>query len=123
MILLSSTTGISTHASLTCFEYPPSLDTIDITADQLVKALGSGKVGETKQAVASRELLDILSKEPMSQREIMTRMSELGISQRTCEMAKATLPIESVRVGDHFEWVLGGRPEGNYATMYCDIPF
>ena len=72
---------------------------------------------ETKRAVASRELLAMLDKGPVPQKEIMARMSELGISQRTCELAKATLPIESVRVGDHFEWVLGGRPDGNYATM------
>ena len=99
------------------------IDTIDITADQLVGAYGANKAKETKQAVARRELQDMLSEGQLPQKEIMARMSELGISQRTCEMAKATLPIESVRVGDHFEWVLGGRPEGNYATMYCDIPF
>ena len=99
------------------------IDTIDITADQLVGAYGANKAKETKQAVASRELLTMLDKGPVPQKEIMARMSELGISQRTCELAKATLPIESVRVGDHFEWVLGGRPDGNYATMYCDIPF
>ena len=99
------------------------IDTIDITADQLVGAYGANKAKETKQAVARRELQDMLSEGQLPQKEIMARMSELGISQRTCETAKATLPIESVRVGDHFEWVLGGRPEGNYATMYCDIPF
>ena len=99
------------------------IDTIDITADQLVGAYGANKAKETKQAVARRELQDMLSEGQLPQKEIMARMSELGISQRTCEMAKATLPIESVRVGDHFEWVLGVRPEGNYATMYCDIPF
>ena len=99
------------------------IDTIDITADQLVGAYGANKAKETKQAVARRELQDMLSEGQLPQKEIMARMSELGISQRTCEMAKATLPIESVRVGDHFEWVLGGRPDGNYATMYCDIPF
>ena len=93
------------------------IDTIDITADQLVKALGSGKVGETKQAVASRELLDILSKGPKSQREIMARMSELGISQRTCELAKAKLPIKTYRIGNMSYWTLADRPDGNDATM------
>ena len=93
------------------------IDTIDITADQLVKALGSGKVGETKQAVASRELLDMLSREPMSQREIMARMSELGISQRTCELAKAKLPIKTYRIGKLSYWALADRPDGNNATM------
>ncbi len=99
------------------------IDTIDITADQLVGAYGANKAKETKQAAARRELQDMLSEGQLPQKEIMARMSELGISQRTCELAKATLPIESVRVGDHFEWVLGDRPDGNYATMYCDIPF
>ena len=99
------------------------IDTIDITADQLVGAYGANKAKETKQAAARRELQDMLSEGHLPQKEIMARMSELGISQRTCELAKATLPIESVRVGDHFEWVLGDRPDGNYATMYCDIPF
>ena len=93
------------------------IDTIDITADQLVKALGSGKVGETKQAVARRELLDMLSKGPMAQREIMERMSELGISQRTCELAKAKLPIKTHRIGMLSYWELADRPDGNDATM------
>ena len=93
------------------------IDTIDITADQLVKALGAGKVGETKQAVASRELLEMLSREPMAQREIMARMSELGISQRTCELAKAKLPIKTYRIGKLSYWTLADRPDGNDATM------
>ena len=99
------------------------IDTIDITADQLVKALGSGKVGETKQAVARRELLDMLSKGPMAQREIMERMSELGISQRTCELAKAKLPIKTHRIGMLSYWELAARPDGDTATMQCDTPF
>lgn len=93
------------------------IDTIDITADQLVKALGSGRTGETKQAVASRELLEMLSREPMAQREIMARMSELGISQRTCELAKAKLPIRTYRIGKLSYWTLADRPDGNDATM------
>ena len=99
------------------------IDTIDITADQLVKALGSGKVGETKQAVASHELLAMLSKEPMAQKEIMERMSELGISQRTCELAKAKLPIKTYRIGGRSYWTLADRPDGNDATMQGDTPF
>lgn len=93
------------------------IDTIDMTADQLVKAIGSGKVGETKQAVASRELLDMLAKGPKAQREIMERMRELDISQRTCELAKAKLPIRSVRVGNHSVWMLGEGSDDNDATI------
>ena len=93
------------------------IDTIDMTADQVVGALGSGKMKETKQSVASRELLDMLSKEPMAQREIMARMSELGISQRTCELAKAKLPIKTYRFGKLSYWALADRPDGNDATM------
>lgn len=99
------------------------IDTIDITADQLVGAYGATKARETKQAVARRELLDILSRGPMPQKEVMARMSELGISQRTCELAKGTLPIESVREGGCFVWRLASRPGGNNATMQGDTPF
>lgn len=93
------------------------IDTIDMTADQVVGALGSGKIRETKQSIASRELLDILSNGPVSQKEIMSRMSELGISQRTCELAKAKLPIRSLRVDNHSVWLLGADSSGNNATM------
>ena len=99
------------------------IDTVDITADQLVGAYGATKARETKQAVARRELLDMLSGGPMPQKEVMARMSELGISQRTCELAKGTLPIESVREGGCFVWRLAGRPDGNNATMQGDTPF
>lgn len=99
------------------------IDTVDITADQLVGAYGAAKARETKQAVARRELLDILSRGPMPQKEVMARMSELGISQRTCELAKGTLPIESVREGGCFVWRLASRPKGNNATMQGDTPF
>lgn len=93
------------------------IDMIDITADQLVGALGAGRNGETKQAIARRELLDILSEGQTPQKLIMQRMDEIGISQRTCELAKATLPIVTVRVNGHSEWKLGERPDGNDATM------
>lgn len=93
------------------------IDTIDMTADQVVGALGSGKMKETKQSVASRELLDMLSNGPLPQKEIMMRMSELGISQRTCELAKAKLPIRSLRVGNHSVWLLGAGSDDNDATM------
>jgi len=99
------------------------IDTVDITADQLVGAYGASKARETKQAVARRELLDLLSRGPMPQKEVMARMSELGISQRTCELAKGTLPIESVREGGCFVWRLASRPDGNNATMQGDTPF
>jgi len=99
------------------------IDTVDITADQLVGAYGAAKARETKQAVARRELLDILSGGPMPQKEVMARMSELGISQRTCELAKGTLPIESFREGGCFVWRLASRPDGNNATMQGDTPF
>ncbi len=99
------------------------IDTVDITADQLVGAYGAAKARETKQAVARRELLDILSRGPVPQKEVMARMSELGISQRTCELAKGTLPIESVREGGCFVWRLASRPKGNNATMQGDTPF
>ena len=99
------------------------IDTIDVTADQLVGAYGAGKAKETKQAVASRELLVMLDKGPVPQKEIMARMRELGISQRTCELAKGTLPIESVREGGCFVWRLAGRPDDNYATMQGDTSF
>lgn len=99
------------------------IDTIDVTADQLVGAFGSPRDRETKQAIASRELLDMLSMGQMPQREIMERMSELGISQRTCELAKGKLPIETVRVNGHSEWRLAGGQHGNDATMQGDTPF
>ena len=99
------------------------IDTIGITADQLVGAFGAAADRETKQAVASRELLDMLSMGQMPQKEIMERMSELGISQRTCELAKGRLPIVTVRVNGHSEWKLAEGPGGNNATMQGIAPF
>ena len=99
------------------------IDTIDVTADQLVKAVGTTTPRETKQAVASRELLSMLSDGPKYQKEIMERMSELGISQRTCELAKAKLDIQTMRGEINSSvWMLDdGR--GNHATMQGYIPF
>lgn len=93
------------------------IDTIDITADQLVGMYRAGRAKQTKQAVASRELQSLLSSGAMPQKEIMARMKALGISQRTCELAKASLPIQSVRTKDGFVWRLADRPDGNTATM------
>jgi hypothetical protein len=93
------------------------IDTIGMTADQLVGAYGAGAPRETKQALASRKLQSMLSDGGIPQKEIMKAMSELGISQRTCELAKASLPIQSIRVGDHYVWVLGESKQGNNATM------
>ena len=93
------------------------IDTIDITADQLVKAIGSGNPRETKQATAVRELPIILANGPVAQREIMEMMRAEGISQRTVELAKARLPITSVRIGGRSYWQIDARPVGNDATM------
>ena len=99
------------------------IDTIDVTADQLVKAVGATTPRETKQAVASRELLSMLSDGPKYQKEIMERMSELGISQRTCELAKAKLDIQTM-LGENNSsvWMLDDG-QGNHATMQGYIPF
>ena len=88
-----------------------------MTADQLVGAYGAGTPRETKQALASRKLQSMLSDGGIPQKEIMKAMSAMGISQRTCELAKASLPIQSVREGDHYVWVLGESKQGNNATM------
>lgn len=99
------------------------IDTIDVTADQLVKAVGTTTPRETKQAVASRELLSMLSDGPKYQKEIMERMSELGISQRTCELAKAKLDIQTMRGENNSSvWMLDDG-QGNHATMQGYIPF
>jgi len=98
------------------------IDTVDLTADQIVKAVGVAKPRETKQSVASRELLAMLSGGPVHQKEIMKRMSELGISKRTCELAKATLPIECIRDGALSMWKLSDG-QGNHATTQGDTPF
>ena len=98
------------------------IDTVDLTADQIVKAVGAAKPRETKQSVASRELLAMLSGGPVHQKEIMKRMDELGISKRTCELAKATLPIECIRDGALSMWKLSDG-QGNHATTQGDTPF
>ena len=67
-------------------------------------------------------LLAMLSGGPVHQKEIMKRMDELGISKRTCELAKATLPIECIRDGALSMWKLSDG-QGNHATTQGDTPF
>ena len=65
----------------------------------------------------------MLSKEPVAQKEIMERMSELGISQRTCELAKAKLDIQTMRGENNSSvWMLDDG-QGNHATTQGDTPF
>ena len=50
-------------------------------------------------------------------------MSELGISQRTCELAKAKLDIQTMRGENNSSvWMLDDG-QGNHATMQGYIPF
>ena len=105
------------------------LETTDITDDQIVGMTGTVRRKETKREIAVRELTKMLWMGPKPQKEIMVRMKEIGISQRTCELAKGDLSIVTRREGDHSVWVLEGgtikldeSSDDNYATTQRDTP-
>lgn len=84
------------------------LGTVDVTADDLLGAFSSsaGKKANSKTALAAEVLQEMLDSGAKSQREVMARMKELGISNRTAEIAKAELGIKSVKQGNHWTWEL-----------------
>ena len=66
---------------------------VEVTADELVGAfVSSASKGESKQQIAKRELLALLADGPMLKSDIISHMKELGVSQRTCELAKEGMP-------------------------------
>ena len=66
---------------------------VEVTADELVGAFVSpASKGESKQQIAKRELLALLADGPMLKSDIISHMKELGVSQRTCELAKEGMP-------------------------------
>lgn len=84
------------------------IDTAEISADELVGTFSSPAGNHTNSKVekAKDTLIDLLKDGAISQAEIMAKMKELGISQRTAEIAKARLGIKSVKDGNRWKWHL-----------------
>jgi len=84
------------------------LGTADITADELLGAFSSSAGGKTnsKTTLAMEVLEEMLSDGAKPQQEVMARMKELGISQRTAEIAKADLGVKSIKQGNRWIWQL-----------------
>lgn len=81
------------------------IEQIDMTADELMGSFASsGSRKETKRSQAKTLLLDILKDGPRPQCEIMDRLKSAGIGQRTVEMAKADLHIQSVKNATGWLW-------------------
>lgn len=79
---------------------------LDMTADELVNSFStsSSHKSNTKTEKAKEVLVEMLSDGAKPQQEVMAKMSELGISRRTAENAKAELYIKSTKEGNHWTW-------------------
>lgn len=84
------------------------IDTAEVTADELVGAFSAstGRKTNTKVEQAKETLELLLRDEAMPQKDVMAKMKELGISQRTAEIAKAELGIKSIKDGTSWKWYL-----------------
>lgn len=74
----------------------------------------SGSGGKKKGKLAEQLLLHELREGAKSQKEILARAEECGISKRTMVAAKKTLGVQSEKKADSWYWSL---PDGNDARM------
>ncbi|HOT58496.1 MAG TPA: AAA family ATPase [Spirochaetales bacterium] len=74
----------------------------DISVDDVLS--GTGSV-QTKTALMEEELRRMLT-EPVPAEEVFKRAAELGISERTVNIAKKNVGIDTMRVGNRWHWRL-----------------
>ena len=74
----------------------------DISVDDVLS--GTGSV-QTKTALMEDELRRMLTK-PVPAEEVFRRAAELGISERTVNIAKKNVGIDTMRVGNRWHWRL-----------------
>lgn len=83
------------------------LQQVDVSADELLNSSASvGNRSNTKTEKAKEVLVEMLSAGEKAQQEIIAKMTELGISKRTAELAKSELGIKSRRNGSCWTWRL-----------------
>jgi hypothetical protein len=76
----------------------------DTTVDEVLS--GAGSV-QTKTMQMEQELKELLSK-PVPVEEIFRRAKELGISERTVNIAKKNVGVQAVKHANHWYWQLPG---------------
>jgi len=74
----------------------------DISVDDVLS--GTGSV-QTKTALMEEELRQMLTK-PVTAEEVFKRAVELGISERTVNIAKKNIGVDTMRVGNRWHWRL-----------------
>ncbi|MDA8229361.1 MAG: AAA family ATPase [Desulfitobacterium hafniense] len=74
----------------------------DISVDDVLSGVGSV---QTKTGLMEEELRRMLTK-PVPAEEVFKRASELGISERTVNIAKKNVGIDTMRVGNRWHWRL-----------------
>ena len=76
----------------------------DTTVDEVLS--GTGSV-QTKTMQMEQELKELLSK-PAPVEEVFRRAKELGISERTVNIAKKNVGVQAVKHSDHWYWQFPG---------------
>lgn len=76
----------------------------DTTVDEVLS--GTGSV-QTKTMQMEQELKELLSK-PVPVEEVFRRAKELGISERTVNIAKKNVGVQAVKHANHWYWQLPG---------------
>ena len=76
----------------------------DTTVDEVLS--GTGSV-QTKTMQMEQELKELLSK-PVPVEEVFRRAKELGISERTVNVAKKNVGVQAVKHADHWYWQFPG---------------
>ena len=82
------------------------LEEIEKTADEILdftETIGRPDI-QTQKAIET--LKELLEDKTVLQKEIMEKMSSVGISERTTRKAKAMLEVESVKKGNQWFWYL-----------------
>lgn len=74
----------------------------DISVDDVLSDTGSV---QTKTALMEEELRQMLTK-PITAEEVFKRAAELGISERTVNIAKKNVGVDTMRVGNRWHWRL-----------------
>ena len=79
---------------------------VEKTADEILNSSDGAGRPDNQTQNAIEMLTDILSENPMLQREIIQEMNKRGISERTVRKAKSILGVQSIKRGNNWYWFL-----------------
>ena len=82
------------------------IEEVEKTADEILNSSDVAGRPDNQTQNAIEMLTDILSENPMLQREIIQEMNKRGISERTVRKAKSILGVQSIKRGNNWYWFL-----------------